>query len=95
MCVFCDYPEQQQAGISPALAVRAQRIEAGMPGERVPEGAWRIFLGHSSGAIAWPHTARILAALEEASASPSARLRCDSVDDGRNAGMTIWPGRID
>jgi hypothetical protein len=78
MCMFCDYP-QRQAGISPALAARARRIEARWAGEAVPEEAWRIFLGHVSGAIAWPHTQRILSALDEASASPSALLRCDAV----------------
>jgi hypothetical protein len=79
MCMFCYYPEQPQAGISPALAARARRMEAAQAGERVPDKAWEIFLGKESGPVAWRHTARILAALEEASNSPSARLRCDAV----------------
>jgi hypothetical protein len=79
MCMFCYYPEQPQAGISPALATRARRIEAAQPGERVPEKCWEIFLGKESGPVAWRHTARILTALDEASNSPSAHLRCDAV----------------
>ncbi|HEY1932240.1 MAG TPA: hypothetical protein VGG99_09535 [Acetobacteraceae bacterium] len=87
MCMFCDYPQQQQAGISPALAARARRIEARWSGECVPEEAWRIFLGHSSGAIAWQYTQRILTALDEASASPSALLRCDAVGSPADADL--------
>ena len=79
MCMYCYYPEQPQAGISPALAARARRIEAAQAGERVPEKAWEIFLGKQSGPVAWRHTARILAAVDEASNSPSAHLRCDPV----------------
>ena len=79
MCTYCYYPEQPQAGISPALAVRARRIEAAQSGERVPEKAWEIFLGKESGPVAWRHTVRILAALDDASASPSAHVRCDAV----------------
>jgi len=78
--MYCYYPEQPQAGISPALAGRARRIEAAQPGEHVPDQAWEIFLGKESGPVAWRHTARILAALDEASNSPSAHLRCDSVN---------------
>jgi len=78
--MYCYYPEQPQAGISPALAGRARRIEAAQPGEHVPDQAWEIFLGKESGPVAWRHTARILAALDEASNSASAHLRCDSVN---------------
>jgi hypothetical protein len=77
--MYCYDPAQQQAGISPALAARARRIEAALDGAPVPEDAWRIFLGHASGAIAWPHTQRILNALDAASNTPSAHLRCDAV----------------
>lgn len=87
MCMFCDYPQQRQAGISPALAARARRIEARQSGDKVPEEAWHIFLGHASGAIAWPHTQRILAALDAASDSPSAHLRCDAVADPAAEGV--------
>lgn len=80
MCDACESGEfAQQAGIGPALAVRARRIEAGMSGEPVPEQAWRILLGQEGGAIAWPHTQRMMMCLEEATKSLCARLRCDIV----------------
>ena len=76
MCIFCE-GDETQVGIPPALAARARRIEAAMPGERVPEEAWRIMLGEIGGNIAWPHTQRMLASLDEAAKIVSARLRCD------------------
>jgi hypothetical protein len=81
MCEVCDSGEAQ-AGIAPALAARARRIEAALPGARVPDEAWRILLGEMGGAIAWVDTQRMLGCLEEASKVLCARLRCDAVGGG-------------
>ena len=78
MCELCDRGAAQM-GIAPALATRARRLEAALPGERVPDEAWRILLGESGGAVAWPHTQRMLSCLEEASKALCARLRCEVV----------------
>ena len=78
MCDACEFAGQ--VGIGPALARRAQSIEASLPGEPVPEQAWRILLGREGGAVAWPHTQRMMACLEEATKSLCARLRCDIVE---------------
>jgi hypothetical protein len=82
MCELCDNGEAQ-AGIAPALATRARRLEAALPGDPVPDLAWRILLGETGGAIAWPHTQRMLSCLEEASKALCARLRCEAVAPGR------------
>ena len=80
MCDACESGEfTQQAGIGPALAARARRIETGLPGERVPDQAWNIMLGKEGGAVAWADTQRMMACLEQASQSLCARLRCDFV----------------
>ncbi len=80
MCEACESGEfAEQVGIGPALAARARRIEAGLPGEPVPDQAWRILLGQEGGAIPWPQTQRMMTCLEEATKSLCARLRCDLV----------------
>lgn len=80
MCEACESGEfAEQVGIGPALARRARRIEASLPGEPVPEQAWRIFLGQDGGAIPWAETQRIMTSLEEATKSLCARLRCDPI----------------
>ena len=71
MCDACedwDAREPRQAGMHPRLALRAREIERGMPGEAVPDAAWRIALGEESGAIAWASHLRILTALQAAEA---------------------------
>jgi len=80
MCEACESGEfAEQKGIGPALARRAQRIEAALPGDPVPEQAWRILLGQEGGAIPWAQTQRMMSCLEEATNSLCARLRCDLV----------------
>jgi hypothetical protein len=78
MCEACESGEfAEQKGIGPALARRARRIEAALPGDPVPEQSWRILLGQEGGAVPWPETARMMRCLEEATSSLCARLRCD------------------
>ena len=80
MCDACETGEfLPQAGIGPALAARARRIEATLPGDPVPDQAWRILLGQQGGAIPWQQTQRMMTCLEAATASLCARLRCDPV----------------
>ncbi len=80
MCEACESGEfAEQRGIGPALARRARLIEAGLPGEPVPEQDWRILLGQEGGAVVWTNTQRMMICLEEATKSLCARLRCDLV----------------
>ena len=82
MCDACESGEfAQQVGIAPALARRARQVEASLPGEPVPEQAWRILLGQEGGAVAWVHTQRMMNCLEKATQSLSARIRCDWVEN--------------
>jgi hypothetical protein len=67
--------------IDPSLLARARRIEEKLPGEVVPEQAWRILLGLEDGGIMPAHYERMLASLDKAASSPLARLRCDGVTD--------------
>jgi hypothetical protein len=55
---------------------RAREIEAGMAGERVPEGAWNIYFGRAGGSIEWRHLLRIRQAYDAAGSEtkPPARL---------------------
>lgn len=83
MCDACEDWEAREprpAGIQPRLAPRAREIERAMPGEAVPDAAWRIALGEESGAIAWANHLRILNAFHAAEAmagspAPFARRR--------------------
>jgi hypothetical protein len=77
MCASCEAGEVQ-AGISPALASRARRIEAEMPGGRVSEEAWEILLGRRGGAVGFGEMQRMLACVDAAGRSVGARLRCDA-----------------
>lgn len=80
MCWACEEGEfAEQVGIAPALARRARRIEAELPGELVPEQSWRILLGSEGGSIPWTETERMMRCLEEATNSLCARLRCDPI----------------
>lgn len=86
MCDACedwDAREPRESTTPPELAPIAREIERGMPGARVPDGAWRIALGDASGAIAWADHLRILAAFQAAAARSAfarprrrARLAC-------------------
>jgi hypothetical protein len=77
MCAVCEAGEQQ-AGISPALAAHARRIEAGMSGPPVAEESWEILLGRRGGSVPWVETQRMLASLDQATRRAKARLRCDA-----------------
>jgi hypothetical protein len=80
MCFACEGFDAAQLGISPAMAARARRIEATMPGSPVPERAWRILLGEEGGSIPWPIMQRLMNCLSKAENSLCARLRCDGVE---------------
>ena len=77
MCEACE-ADDRQAGISPALAARARRIEAAMTGPPVPEASWDILLGRRGGAVPWRDTQRMLTCLDMAAQMTGARLRCDA-----------------
>jgi hypothetical protein len=77
MCAACETNEQQ-AGISPALAARARLIEATMLGAKVADRSWEILLGRAGGSVPWPETQRMLTALDQAAQRPGAILRCDA-----------------
>ena len=77
MCQACEGGDQQ-AGISPALALHARRIEAAMPGPKVPDQSWEILLGRSGGAVPWAETQRMLSCLDLAVRRIGGRLRCDA-----------------
>ena len=77
MCADCE-AEGQQAGISPALAAHARRIEAAMRGPKVPDLSWDILLGRSGGAVPWAQTQRMMSSLDLAAQRVGARLRCDA-----------------
>ena len=77
MCQACEAGEQQ-AGISPALAAHAKRIESTMPGPKVPDQSWQILLGRSGGAVPWAETQRMMSCLDLAAQRTSGRLRCDA-----------------
>jgi hypothetical protein len=77
MCAACE-AGGQQAGISPALAAHARRIEAAMPGPKVPNQAWDILLGLSGGAVPWVQTQRMLSCLDLATQRVGGGLRCDA-----------------
>jgi hypothetical protein len=79
MCFACEGFDATELDISPALAARAQRIEAATPGRCVPERAWRILLGQESGSLPWPVMQRLMVCLDKAENSLCARLRCDGV----------------
>jgi hypothetical protein len=77
MCQACEANEAQ-AGISPALAAHARRIEQAMPGTKVPDESWEILLGWRGGAMPWAETKRMLACLDLAVQKIGGRLRCDA-----------------
>lgn len=52
--------------LTPGVVEAMRMIEADLPGERVPETAWPVFLGEESGAIAWQYLQRLARAREAA-----------------------------
>jgi hypothetical protein len=79
MCFACEGMDLPQMGISPAMAARARRLEAAMPGRRVAEEAWEVLLGQRGGSLPWPVMQRLMTCLSQAENSLCARLRCDGV----------------
>lgn len=77
MCEACD-AEGRQAGISPALAAAARRLEAAMAGAKVSDQAWDILLGRQGGAVPWMETQRMLTCLDLAAQKARGGLRCDA-----------------
>jgi hypothetical protein len=49
-----------------ALTACTREIEADLPGERVPEEAWPVFLGEASGSLIWDHHERMARSREAA-----------------------------
>jgi hypothetical protein len=77
MCQACE-ADERQAGISPALAAHARRIEAAMAGPKVSAEAWEILLGRRGGAVPWLETQRMLTCVDLAVHKVGGRLRCDT-----------------
>ena len=77
MCQACEGSEAQ-AGISPALAAHARRIESTMGGAQVADESWEILLGRRGGSVPWPETQRMLTSLDLAARKVGGRLRCDA-----------------
>ena len=70
MCSACEgKPVEPHVRVDPDLVRRAHEREAGMPGERVPAGAWEIYFGFMGGSIEWQHLQRMHQAYEEAERS--------------------------
>jgi hypothetical protein len=82
MCFACEGFNASQLGINPALAARARRIEAAMPGRKVADQAWRILLGEEGGSIPWPAMQRLMQCLDKAANSLCANLQCEAVNVG-------------
>lgn len=80
MCWACA-PGGRAFWIEPEVLARARQIEAAMPGEAVPEQAWRIVLGEMDGSIDIAQFERMREALYQAESPPTSRLRCDGVTD--------------
>jgi hypothetical protein len=77
MCFACDTTAGM--AISPSLAARARRIEAGLPGRRVAEDAWRVLAGELDGTIPHAEMRRIWDCLDRAAQSLCAQLKCEAV----------------
>jgi hypothetical protein len=72
MCDACDNAEiSPREPIDRALVDLARKIEAAMPGERVPEAGWAVVFDLSGGAVEWRHFQRIHASYEAARRSAS------------------------
>jgi len=81
MCENCDAPAATLRP-SPALIARIRALEAALPGERVTEAAFAVFLGGRGGAIPWPQYQRLLQCRDAAAAGLPRRrtglLRCEA-----------------
>jgi hypothetical protein len=86
MCFTCEAVDFSQFGIDPPLVTRARRIDAAMPGLRVPDIAWKVALGEEHAPIPWPVLRRMMECLDKAANALCARLRCEAVaPDGATA----------
>jgi hypothetical protein len=73
MCSACEGAEIEPfEAVDRALVARARKLEAAMPGERVPEAAWAIVFDYAGGAIEWRHYQRIHQSYEDARRSAAA-----------------------
>ena len=67
MCSACEnLPIEPRVAVDMDTVHRARDIEATMPGERVPDGAWAVFFGFAGGSIEYRYYQRIHQAYEEA-----------------------------
>ncbi|MEJ1156893.1 hypothetical protein [Prosthecomicrobium sp. N25] len=64
---MCDCAEETDGDEGEAVPVeadvlmaRARAVEAGRPGERVPDALWPVFFGLTSGTIPWRHHLRMV-----------------------------------
>ena len=91
MCDACEIDDPlPRKAVSPKIVRAARRIEAAMPGERVPDHAWAVYESQASGSLTWPQYQRIRTSYDAAYAAQrnrpyslrmgsSARLACDEV----------------
>ncbi|MGH7042017.1 MAG: hypothetical protein ACREFY_07795 [Acetobacteraceae bacterium] len=78
MCETCDAAPATGRPTA-ALTARIRAIEATLPGERVGEEAFAVFLGARGGAIPWPQYQRLLRCRDAAAANaPIRSFRCEA-----------------
>lgn len=68
MCSWDEDDVGERVAPDEATLMRARLLEARMGGDHVPEKAWVVFSGKSSGAITWPHYQRLQASYDAAAA---------------------------
>jgi hypothetical protein len=74
MCEACDNDDGAPLPrLDAALIADARTIEAEMPGERVSEEAWAVFVGRAGGGISWADHKRMVASYEAAEAAAARR----------------------
>ena len=75
MCEACDNDYSAQLPrLDAELIARARAIEAEMPGERVSDEAWAIFVGRAGGGISWTDHKRMTSSYEAAEVAALSRL---------------------
>lgn len=70
MCNACEDVVHERFSIDHPVVLQAREIERAMGGERVPDSAWRVYLGTSNEPISWKHFERVRAAMDDAKARP-------------------------
>jgi hypothetical protein len=74
MCEACDNDDGAPLPrLEAHLVADARAIEAEMPGERVSEEAWAVFVGRAGGGISWADHKRMVACYEAAEAAAARR----------------------